>query len=118
MTFFLRIQDPTPLRKDILKSAKDVILVQYKAQKVQQLRTQRKRYKGEISELLGSLENKTNKLIEKLDAKDLDVEVDISPSVTFDESSKETQKTPEELDETDRLEYTLKRIEKTLSNLD
>lgn len=120
MTFFLRIPDPTLLRKDILKSAKDVILLQYKSKTLKRLRQQRKRHKEDIKELIPSLEKRVGSLVEKLNEKGLDVEADIT-KVAFDDGNEEEQKksvSPEDLDETDRLEYTLKRIEKTLSNLD
>jgi len=119
MTFFLRIQDPTPLRKDILTSAKDVILVQYKAEKVHRLRKKRQRHKEDVNELLSSLQKRATKLVKKLEDKDLDVDVNIQ-QVSFNdkEDSNSPSKKPENLDETDRLEYTLQRIEKTLSNLD
>ena len=118
MTYFLRVADPKPLRKHILRAAKDVILVQYKAEELRQIREQKQSLKRDVQDLLVTVRERTGELRDLLGEKDISVE-EQTETVDFEESKTRTQAKPsQQLDERDRLEYTLERIENALSSLD
>lgn len=130
MTFFSRIENPKALRKKILESAKESLIIELKQKNLLELKDKREELIALLDEDLAELSLITKKLDDLLPEKQLKKELykklaperKTSKKTTTKkqkvESQSEVHKRPaQEITEMDRLEYTLKKIEDKIAQL-
>lgn len=112
MTYFVRIDKPDTLRRDILESARESILYQYDYEEYEELRQEKQELITQIDETYDELVDEADRLLDKLDLEELHQDIEVAMPDESDDGE-----TTESLTETDRLKYTLRRIENTLDDL-
>lgn len=116
MTYFVRIDRPKKLRRDILQSAKESILYQYEYEEFLELRQEKRELLQQIDKEYDELEETVDSLLSQIDIEEVHEDIDVDEAID-EEPTPPEEKHDEVLTDTDRLKYTLDRIESTLEDL-
>lgn len=117
MTYFVRIDEPVKLRRSILEAAKESILYQYQYREFLDIREEKQGLLQQIDEDYQSLEDSVDTLLDQIDIDEIHGDIDDIVEDKTDDGGEETDVDRDALTETDRLKYTLDRIENTLEEL-